>query len=67
MAASLASNMKVYDNYAAGRTNELLAQFGDVFNAASNGAISLTTKTVSAATTPTSRSSRTSALPCNPP
>lgn len=45
MAASLASNMKVYDNYAAGRTNELLAQFGDVFNAASNGAIKLTTKT----------------------
>ncbi len=45
MAASLASNMKVYDEYAAGRTNELLAQFGDVFNAASNGAIRLTTKT----------------------
>jgi len=45
MAASLASDMKVYDNYAAGRTNELLAQFGDVFNAASNGAIRLSTKT----------------------
>jgi hypothetical protein len=43
MAASLASDMKVYDNYAAGRTNELLAQFGDVFNSASNGAIRLTT------------------------
>lgn len=45
MAASLSSDMKVYDNYAAGRTNELLAQFGDVFNSASNGAIRLTTKT----------------------
>lgn len=45
MAASLASDMKVYDNYAAGRTNELLAQFGNVFNGASNGAIRLTTKT----------------------
>ncbi len=45
MTASLASNMKVYDNYAALRTNELLAQFGDVFNAASNGAIGLSTKT----------------------
>ncbi len=45
MAASLASDMKVYDEYAAGRTNELLAQFGDVFNRASNGAIKLTSKT----------------------
>jgi len=45
MAASLASNFKVYDEYAAGRTNELLAQFGSVFNGASNGAIRLTTKT----------------------
>lgn len=45
MAASLASNMKVYDEYAAGRTNELLAQFGDVFNSASAGAIRLSTKT----------------------
>ena len=45
MAASLASDMKVYDNYAAGRTNELLAQFGDVFNAASAGTIRLSTKT----------------------
>jgi hypothetical protein len=45
MAASLDSDMKVYDNYAAGRTNELLAQFGDVFNGASNGAIKLSTKT----------------------
>jgi len=43
MAASLASDMKVYDEYAAGRTNELLAQFGDVFNAASGGAIRLIT------------------------
>jgi hypothetical protein len=32
-------------NYAAGRTNELLAQFGDVFNAASAGTIRLNTKT----------------------
>jgi hypothetical protein len=45
MAASLASNMKVYDEYAAGRTNELLAQYGEVFNAATMGAINLTTKT----------------------
>lgn len=45
MAASLASNMKVYDNFAAGRTNEILAQFGDIFNAASNGAVKLSTKT----------------------
>jgi len=45
MAAALASDMKVYDEYAAGRTNELLAQFGNVFNEASRGAIRLSTKT----------------------
>lgn len=45
MTASLSTNMKVYDAYARGRTNELLAQFGNVFNEASRGAIKLTTKT----------------------
>lgn len=43
MTAGLASNMKVYQEYFAARVNELLAQRGDVFNAASNGAIKLTT------------------------
>lgn len=43
MAIGLASNFKVYQEYVNGRINELLAQNGDVFNASSNGAISLTT------------------------
>jgi hypothetical protein len=43
MTAGLASNMKVYQEYFATRVNELLAQRGDVFNAASNGAIKLST------------------------
>jgi len=44
MTAGLASDFKVYQEYFNGRVNELLAQNGDIFNAASNGAITLTTK-----------------------
>src|SRR4051812_30676934 len=44
MAAGLASDFKVYQEYFNGRVNELLAQQGNIFNDASNGAISLTTK-----------------------
>lgn len=44
MAAGLASNMKVYQEYIPGRINELLAQQGNVFNDASRGALRLTTK-----------------------
>jgi hypothetical protein len=44
MTAGLASNMKVYQEYVAGRVNELLAQQGNVFNGASNGALRLTTQ-----------------------
>lgn len=43
MTAGLASDFKVYNEYFNGRFNELLAQKGDIFNSASNGAISLTT------------------------
>ncbi len=39
----LASDFKVYQEYVNGRINELLAQQGDIFNAASNGALRLTT------------------------
>jgi hypothetical protein len=44
MAAGLASDFKVYNEYVNGRINELLAQMGDVFNGASNGALRLTTQ-----------------------
>src|SRR6185369_14054622 len=44
MTAGLASDFKVYQEYFNGRVNELLAQNGDIFNAASIGAITLTTK-----------------------
>ncbi len=44
MTAGLESNMKIYQEQFAGRVNELLAQRGDIFNAASNGAIRLTTQ-----------------------
>lgn len=46
MAIGKASDMKVYDEYIPGRINELLAQQGNVFNAASNGAIALSTKSM---------------------
>jgi hypothetical protein len=44
MSAGLASNFKVYNEYVNGRINELLAQMGDVFNGASNGALRLSTQ-----------------------
>jgi hypothetical protein len=44
MSAGLASNFKVYNEYVNGRINELLAQMGDIFNNASNGALRLTTQ-----------------------
>ncbi len=44
MAAGLESDMKIYQEQFAGRVNELLAQQGNVFNAASNGAIRLSTQ-----------------------
>jgi thiamine pyrophosphokinase len=44
MSAGLASNFKIYNEYVNGRINELLAQMGDVFNGASNGALRLTTQ-----------------------
>ena len=44
MAAGLETNMKIYQEQFAGQVNELLAQQGNIFNAASNGAISLSTK-----------------------
>jgi hypothetical protein len=44
MAAGKASDFKVYNEYVNGRINELLAQMGDVFNGASNGALRLTTQ-----------------------
>lgn len=43
MAAGTASNFKVYDEFVNGRINELLAQNGQIFNDASNGAIRLGT------------------------
>lgn len=43
MAAGLESDMKVYQPFFLSRVNELLAQKGDIFNQASNGAIRLTT------------------------
>lgn len=43
MAAGLASNMKVYQEYIPGRINELLTQQGNVFNDASKGALRLST------------------------
>jgi Major capsid protein 13-like len=44
MAAGLESDFKIYQEQFAGRVNELLAQQGNVFNAASNGALRLTTQ-----------------------
>ena len=43
MAAGTYSNMSIDNDYLATRVNELLAQQGDVFNAASNGALKLST------------------------
>jgi hypothetical protein len=59
MAAGLASDFKVYKEYVNGRINELLAQMGDVFNGASNGAL-LSPPSPARATTTIRRCSPTS-------
>lgn len=46
MAIGKASDFKIYDEYVHTRINELLAQNGDAFGAASNGAIRMTTRSI---------------------
>jgi hypothetical protein len=46
MAAGTGANFKIYQEYFRSRVNELLAQNGIAFNAASNGAIRLTTQSL---------------------
>jgi thiamine pyrophosphokinase len=46
MAIGLSSDFKIYNEYLHTRINEMLAQNGNVFNGASNGAISLTTQSL---------------------
>ena len=40
------SDFKIYDEYVHTRINELLAQNGEAFGAASNGALRLTTRSI---------------------
>ncbi len=44
MTIGKASDFKIYDEYIPGRINELLAQNGNIFNAASNGSILMTSR-----------------------
>ena len=46
MAIGKASDFKIYDEYVHTRINELLAQNGDAFGAASNGAMRMTTRSI---------------------
>lgn len=46
MAIGKGSDFKIYDEYVHTRINELLAQNGDAFGAASNGAIRMTTRSI---------------------
>lgn len=46
MAIGKGSDFKIYDEYVHTRINELLAQNGDAFGAASNGALRMTTRSI---------------------